>query len=72
MNIPCKTCITLSICKSFYTSHREISDIFGTGTRRQLEKKCSIIKNWLHFSFSVGVIPENVKELHRFFRGTEE
>lgn len=70
--LPCRNCICLAMCKSFYTSDRETSDVFGTGTRERMEHKCSILMGWLRFTFALGLISENVKEFHRFFRGIEE
>lgn len=63
-NIPCKDCLTLSICKARYFKNRH-PDLYRNSKikgRRALLEKCSILSNWYDKLYHL-----RRAEIHSFF-----
>lgn len=64
--IPCRECITLSICKAIYGDYSDnLED--KTNARLRIALKCSLIQDWIDYaSIDMG---RSIWKFHDFFRG---
>ena len=60
--IPCRNCLTLSVCKALFEDHR--FDSTRSRFTSRLTSKCSLIKTYIHSNKSVIF---NIYDVYDFF-----
>jgi len=69
MNLPCKECICLAICKGIYKeAYLQQKRICYINSRRSLTDRCTILSDWLIGDKQSGPdYKENVNGFHKYF-----